>query len=192
MSTMCFDIRRVDDDHVCIYRAGHNAFGYAYHLPESSWNNLLDEDNTKYYRYQYIIVGKDMGYGGIERIMFSTCDRNHAYDVLSEYEKGTGYLHHENVTEYRLIRFPIYRNVYFTKDHKRYTMFGDKKFYFHRQESNILHDSVKLYCPVGLNRKHRVYWEYSDRRKPKGGCYGHGPRRIKGKESKDVQTEKHN
>ena len=179
MSTMCFDIRRVDDDYVCIYRAGHNAFQYSYHIPESSYNNLLEEDNTKYYRYHYVIVGKDQSDGGIERIIFSTCDKKHAHDVLKEYKDENSWMHHADITDYRLIRFPIYKYKYFIKDHKRYTMFGDTKYYFHSQTSNILHDSVKLYCPVDLNRKHKVYWEYSDRRKPKGGCYGHGPRRIK-------------
>lgn len=148
-------------------------FQYEYHIPASSWTKdkeEWEEEEKDGFFYDYIIVGKDTYAGNIERIIFSSTNKKHAYETLTGCIDGTGIYYYKSMKDYRLIRIPMYKYVGVNYNHKRY----------HRQEINILHDSVLLYCPVTDNKIHRVYGTYSSKCKKNGGRYWTAPRTIKG------------
>ncbi len=183
MATTCFDIRRVDDKHVCIYKAGHNAFQYSYHIASSSYSKTdeeWDEEEKDGFFYDYIIVGKDSFCGNIERIIFSCINGQHAKETLEGCLDGTGIYYDSHIYDYRLIKLPMYKYVNVTFKHKRFYTICNKRYRYRRQETNILHDKFLLYCPVEENKKYKIYGTFLNKRKKHGGCYWTAPRKIKG------------
>ena len=82
MSTICFDIKRVDENYVCIQHCNINYFEYEYHLSLSFWNKTDGRKKhwwltDKKYRYIWLLVGKD--HNGIERIFYACNDKDHPY-----------------------------------------------------------------------------------------------------------------
>ena len=177
MSTMCIDVRRVNDDYVCIYQAEHDHFSFSTHLAQSSWNEKSIEDDKGDYYYNYFIVAKDEHYKNIEVILYSSCDKKHTYEILNgclrRDERALFY--YEYCHDYRIIRVPIYKYIPYTAKLSSGVWHG------HRQKINKLGDEFKLYCPKDLNKKYRVYGTYGDRKKNGNGCHWRCPRAIKGR-----------
>ena len=178
MSTICIDVKRVDDNYVCIYQAEHNHFAWSTHLPQSSWNNIIEDDADNNYRYNYFIVAKNSECGDIEEIIYSSFDKTHTYDILKGcQDKNSDALYYdERYHDYRIIRVAIYRFIPYSikledgKIHRGYAL-----------KVNKLKDEYKLYCPKDLNKKYRVYGTYGERKKNGKGCYWQSPRTLRRK-----------
>ena len=175
MSTMCIDIRRVNDDYVCIYQAEHDHFSFPTHLSQSSWNDIDEDDNDMKFYYNYFIVAKDTHYENIEVILYSSCDKNHTYKLLEECQKRDkdALFFFENCYDYRVIRVPIYKYIPYT------AKLNSGVWHWHRRKINKLCDEFKLYCPKDLNKKYRVYGTYDERKKNGNGCHWRCPRTLK-------------
>lgn len=144
MSTICFDIKRVDDDYVCIQHCGMNEFTYQYHLPLSFYprerkgkEHWWLED--KKYRYVWIAIKKEKE-TGIERPVWACNDKIWFNSAVKEFFKDD---------EIRVLKLPF--------DEKVST--GNKNFPY-RYETTDLKNRFKLYCPVDLNEKHHIYADH--------------------------------
>lgn len=175
MSTMCIDIRRVNDDYVCIYQAEHNHFSWPTHLPQSSWNGVDPKDEDNNYFYNYFLVAKNYYYGDIEMILYSSRDRNHTYKILKECKKGkkSALFYFDTCHDYRVIRVPIYRYVPFRVKLEDGNVYNGR-----RQVINKLKDEYRLYCPKDLNKKYKVYGTFGDRKKNGKERYWTSPRKL--------------
>lgn len=149
MSTICFDIKRVDDDYVCIQHCNTNYFEYEYHLPLSFYpRKRKGKDHwwiiDKKYRYVWILVGKDM-VTGIETIFWACNDKvwlNHILKIFkSEWASCYAYI--------RIVKLPFESKEKFMYKGKEHTRFV----------TSDLKDKFKLYCPVALNKQYHVYYE---------------------------------
>lgn len=156
MSTICFDIKRVDDNYVSITHCESNKFEYSHHLPFSYWGTVTDYDTypeDSQYRYVWVLVGKHKEYGGIEVIRWVTDSYKHMLEVLHERQDKTSDDYDPNISDYRIIKLPW---------DKKETVFVEAlKRYFERYSENDLQDQFKLYCPKKLNEKYRVYGTYT-------------------------------
>ena len=149
MSTICFDIKRVDENYVCIQHCNTNYFEYEYHLPLSFWNKTDGRKKhwwltDKKYRYVWLLVGKDQN--GIERIFYACNDKVWTNKAKREYEAGRYFGDYADI---RFIKLPFERIT-------GYGCFSDGT-KFPRYETNDMQDQFKLWCPVDLNEKHHTY-----------------------------------
>ena len=177
MSTMCVDIRRVDDDYVCIYRAEHNHFDWSEHLGQSSWDDIDPGDSDGKFDYNYFLIAKDINAGDIERLIYSSRDKKRSYEILDDIQKrrNGALFYYPRCHDYRLIRVPIYKYTPFSV-----RLSNGEIYKGHRQKVNKLQDEYKLYCPVKANKKYRIYGTYLNKRKKNDkGCYWTCPKTLK-------------
>lgn len=139
MSTICFDIKRVDDDYVCIQHCELNKFDYECHLgfsffprKEKSW---LED---KYYKYVWVVIEK--ADSGIEEIVWACNDKRWLNRTIKLFFKNK---------DIRIIKLPFHHVK------ERVTLQEDTTIPIY--ETTNLKDKFKLYCPVELNEKHHVY-----------------------------------
>lgn len=145
MSTICFDIKRVDDDYVCIQHCDFNEFDYEYHLPLSFYpREIKGKENwwltDKYYMYVWIALEKSES--GIEKIVWACNDKRWFNSSIKMFF---------NDKEIRVIKLP-FRHVI-----KRVTI-NDTVIPIY--ETTNLKDRFKIYCPVALNEKYHIYTDH--------------------------------
>ena len=90
MSTICFDIKRVDDNYVCIQHCNTNAFEYEYHLPLSFYPRKRKGEEHWWltdnkYRYVWVVVEKEES--GIERLVWACNDKVWLNSSVKEFFK---------------------------------------------------------------------------------------------------------
>ena len=136
MSTICFDIKRCDENHLCIQKGDLNAFEYQEHLPfsfkpyEDPKNDYV-EDET--YRCVYILIGKNNDYEGAEEILFATNSLGcciYQKRLKSKIEKWT---------DLRVQEVPLWI--------KNGALWAE----------NDLKNQITLYCPEKINEKYHIY-----------------------------------
>jgi hypothetical protein len=150
MSTICFDIKRVDDDYVCIHHCDTNTFGYEYHLPLSFYpRKRKGEDHwwlvDKKYRYVWIVVGRD-NITNIDRIFWACNDKIWLNNTIRSFKEDWKRFY----TNIRIIKLPFQIKEKYEYDHKEYTRFV----------TSDLKDRFKIYCPVALNEKYHIYTDH--------------------------------
>ena len=145
MSTICFDIKRKDENYLCIQHAELNKFEYSTHLPFFFWakseNNWYDETETE--RFVYLLVGKDEKYNGIERILFACNDKNDCDNKITEIE---------NCYDLREIKLPLWKISH------KYVPELNREITFSNE--NDMMDRILLYCPekkVSLCEAHKYF-----------------------------------
>ena len=149
MATICFDIKRVDENYVCIQHCNTNYFEYEYHLPLSFWGRTNGRKkhwwlSDKKYRYVWLLVGKDQS--GIERIFYACNDKVWTNKVKRDHEMGSCF---EDYKDIRFIKLPFeYISGYGCLPD------GTK---FPHYKTNDMQDQFKLWCPIEANEKHHVY-----------------------------------
>lgn len=153
MSTMCFDIKRVDDNYVCIQHCNSNVFEYEYHLPLSFYprqrrgkNNWWLED--KKYRYVWVVVEKQDT--GIEKPIWTCNDKIWLNSTVKLYFRD------KNI---RIIKLP-FESITDGVELSDGTKIPSYK-------TTDLKDKFKLYCPVDLNEKYHVYTDHYEEIEPK-------------------------
>ena len=143
MATICFDIKRVDDNYVCIQHCNTNVFEYNYHLPLSFYPRERNGKNCwwlkdKYYRYVWIVVEKDKS--GIERIAWACNDKVWLNKSIKQFFSDK---------EIRVIKLP-FEHVLFTRQ-----MSDGTKIPIY--ETTDLGGTFKIWCPIDLNEKYHIY-----------------------------------
>lgn len=153
MATICFDIKRVDDEYVCIQHCDLNKFEYEYHLGFSFYPRTRKHKNhwwleDKKYRYVWIVVEKDKD-TGIERIVWACNDKvwlNHT--IRSMFADRS----------IRIVKLP------FNRIKHRVSLFNNMAAIW---ETNDMKDKFQLYCPADLNEKHHIYSDHYEEIEPK-------------------------
>ena len=135
MSTICFDIKRCDENNVCIQHADLNFFEYEKHLPfsfksyDDSRNDYVQDENVVCI---YVLVGEDKDYEGIETLLFSSNSLSNCILCKKRYQ-------HERYKNLKILELPLWK-----KEGLRYIQ-------------NDMKDQIKIYCPEKLNEKYHVY-----------------------------------
>lgn len=179
MSTICFDIRRADDQHVCIKYGDLNHFDLPKHLPFAYWNQDKPYPERRGKRYVYAVVVRDLDYDGIERILFATNSKMALTNFLREYTHPIrGFLSFALKRPRYLMGWFRYGRARCLKNRRKYRHprvlklplwdikkekfnFPDgRSFYGTTSKPHDMGDEFKLYCPVDLNKKHKVYGTY--------------------------------
>ena len=150
MSTVCFDIKRVDDNYVCIQHCNTDTFQYQYHLPLSFYPRKRKEEDRwwltdKKYRYIWIVIEKEDS--GIEKPVWACNDKIWLNRSIKEFFKD------KNI---RIIKLPFEIKDKYTYDNKDYVRFV----------TNDLSDNFKLYCPIDLNEKYHTYYDHYEEIEP--------------------------
>lgn len=145
MSTICFDIKRVDDDYVCIQHCDLNEFNYQYHLPLSFYPRKINGKEhwwltDKYYKYVWIALEKLES--GIEEIVWACNDKRWFNSAIKVFFKDK---------EIRVIKLPFNHVI------KRVTI---DDIVVPVYETTNLKDRFKIYCPVSLNEKYHIYTDH--------------------------------
>ena len=153
MSTICFDIKRVDENYVCIQHCNTNKFEYEYHIPFSFYpRQRKGKDHwwlaDKYYRYVWLLVGKDET--GIEQIFWACNDKLWTNHAIREYN-------FRQFTDIRVVKLPFERVEHIAK-------IGGEEIPIYI--TTDLGSAFKLWCPVELNEKHHVYADHYEEIEP--------------------------
>jgi len=152
MATICFDLKRVDGQHICIQHCQINKFEYNYHIPFQFINTTNNrkkhwwlEDKT--YKYVWILIGTD--YSGSERIFFACNDKIWTNQVKKQYDSNDPYFaHYSNI---RIVKLPFEHKIKYYND-----FFKEQRI---KYNTNNLKDQYRIYCPVTLNNKYDLYKE---------------------------------
>lgn len=145
MSTICFDIKRVNKNYVCIQHCDIDHFEYEYHLPFS--HRETKEEKTEDFRYVYILVGRDDD--NVDKIFYA-CNNKKWFDKVKEQcDKKEAW------TDYHLIRemkLPYQKMI-----GKRYL--ENLNLWVRDFDINDMQDNFKLWCPIKKNEKLHIYAE---------------------------------
>lgn len=155
MATICFDIKRVDENYVCIQHCNMNHFEYQYHLPFSFYPREINGKehwwlNDNKYRYVWIVIGKDSEAEDIEKIIWACNDKRWLNNSLKYFTKN--YDHPNSFTkckDIKIIKLPFEEKVK-----------TDNINFPYRYISTDMQDKFKLYCPMNLNEKYHIYTDH--------------------------------
>lgn len=164
MSTICFDIKRVDDNYVCINRCNIDTFEYEYHLPLSFYpRKRKGRDHwwltDKKYRYVWLLVGKDET--GIERIFYACNDKVWLNSSLKEYTKENRSTLVREFKDIRIVKLPFEQVDKVVEINKNFVPI---------YKTNNLKNKFKLWCPLDLNEKHHIYADHYEEIEPSITC----------------------
>lgn len=143
MSTICFDLQRIDDDYVAIRRVKfgtseyncHRALHFTNHTNKVKKNWWLED-----YKYKYIWVLIGYTKQDYEEICFVCNDKVWTNQVQRDYAKG-GVYSSEYIST-RIVKIPFEKTDGWSLDHK-----------FRIYKENDLGDNFVLYIPKNKNVK---------------------------------------